>query len=257
MDRKKIVLLIFLLIVGSTVAVGIVRKNNHDKAGIVLTFDDRAVESWYSARDLFKKYDAKATFFVTKYHKLNQEKIEMLKNLKQDGHEVGSHGLNHIRATTFIKENSLKAYLSQEILPTVELMNIDGLGPTSFAYPYGSRKKEIDKALLEEFNIIRGTAPTKKVKIKDQDLAYCTSGRGNKLVFGVGIDGIYENTVKDILDGIDRAKKNGEILTLYAHKIVEVENKEKYVVGRDKIETILKYAADNGMKFYTISEIAQ
>lgn len=257
---KRRVILIGLVFATIILAIGIVKGDNSadtGKAGIVLTFDDRAVESWHSAKDLFEKYDAKATFFVTKYDSLSKDQIEMLKELQQDGHEIGSHGLSHLRATTFVKENSLEAYIAEEIVPSIKLMNADGIRPTSFAYPYGSRKKEIDNVLWDKFIIIRGTAPTKELKIKEQDLAYCSPNGKNKLIFGVGIDGIYENSIEDILEGIDRAKNNGEILTFYAHKIVEVEDNEKYEVARDKIETILKYIVANDMKFYTISEIAQ
>ena len=43
-------------------------------------------------RELFKKYDAKATFFVTGTHCMHTDK-EKIEKLLQDGHELANHGM--------------------------------------------------------------------------------------------------------------------------------------------------------------------
>ena len=43
-------------------------------------------------RELFKKYDAKATFFVTGSHCMHTAKEE-IENLLKDGHEIANHGM--------------------------------------------------------------------------------------------------------------------------------------------------------------------
>src|SRR5439155_14544213 len=37
------------------------------RAGIVMSFDDTEIDDWYGLRDLFARWDAHATFFVTRY----------------------------------------------------------------------------------------------------------------------------------------------------------------------------------------------
>ena len=43
-------------------------------------------------RELFKKYDAKATFFITGSHCMHTEK-EKIQKLLEDGHEIANHGM--------------------------------------------------------------------------------------------------------------------------------------------------------------------
>ena len=232
-------------------------KGKDSAGGIALTFDDHYVISWYSARELFKKYGARVTFFVDKYLEFNANELNLLKELKNDGHEIAGHGLYHLDAPQFVKEKSIDAYISEEIDSLIEVMAIDGFELTAFAYPGGARTKELYEALLKKFRIIRGTVYTgNKTALKNLDSAYYKPGNGNWLVFGVGIDGIYGNTVESILEGLERANRNGEVLVLYAHRIGESENENSYIVSMDKLEMILRYATHTNMKFYTISELA-
>jgi peptidoglycan/xylan/chitin deacetylase (PgdA/CDA1 family) len=181
----------------------------------------------------------------------------MLRVLKRDGHEIASHGLNHLNALDFVNSNSLEAYIAEEIIPSIHMMEKDNLKPTSFAYPFGARTEEIDAALLEIFKIIRGTTYTNsKIRLKDLDSVYYMPGRSNGLVFGVGIDGIYNNTIEEILKGIDRARDKGEILVVYAHIIGDDEDDYSYMVSKNKLERILQYVKENDMVFYTMSEVA-
>ncbi|NLY72047.1 MAG: hypothetical protein GX076_10280 [Clostridiales bacterium] len=85
---------------------------------------------------------------------------------------------------------------------------------------------------------------------------YYMPGRSNGLVFGVGIDGIYNNTIEEILKGIDRARDKGEILVVYAHIIGDDEDDYSYMVSKNKLERILQYVKENDMVFYTMSEVA-
>jgi hypothetical protein len=57
---------------------------------------------------------------------------------------------------------------------------------------------------------------------------------------------------------MDRAKKNSEVLILYSHAIKEKPyHDEKYVLSSNILEAILKYAAENNLRFYTASEVRE
>ena len=87
------------------------------QSGVVISFDDDYVDEWFEVNNVLEPYDWKATFFVTKFNQLSTAKIQKLKDLKIDGHEIGGHGLNHLNAPNFISANGTAEYLNQEIIP--------------------------------------------------------------------------------------------------------------------------------------------
>ena len=260
MTKANLIYLLVLAVLNANIIAyntGEFETVNKSGPGIVITFDDHYVESWYSARELFNEYGARVTFFIDNYHQLSTDELNMLRVLNRDGHEIASHGLNHLNALEFIDSNSLEAYLAEEINPSINIMGKDYLKPTASAYPFGARTEKIDEALFNIFKIIRGTTYTSnRIRLKDLNSVYYKPGKSNRLVFGVGIDGIYRNTIEEILEGIDRAKNNGEILVIYAHIIGEEEDEHNYIVSKNKLEMILQYVKENNMTFYTISEVA-
>lgn len=156
--------------------------------GVVITFDDDFVDEWFEANNSLQQYDWKATFFVTRFNQFSEAKVQKLKDLKNYGHEIGGHGVNHLNAQTFISTNGISEYLNQEIIPMVSLMNDNNFNITSFAYPYGSRNSSIDNLLLNEFQIIRGTTYGNA----NPSLQNCFF-TNTRLVFGLGIDNNYSH----------------------------------------------------------------
>ena len=181
-------------------------------SGVVLTFDDDYVDEWYEVNSLLQPYDWKATFFVTKFKELSESKIQKLKDLKKQGHEIGAHGLNHLNAPKTISENGTKAYLNEEIIPMLDLMRDNNLSPTSFAYPYGARDQTTDNLLLNDFQIIRGTTYN-TIDPAYQDCYF----NNNRLVFGLGIDNNYSHfSIRYFLSLLEYAKKNNRNHGRYA-----------------------------------------
>lgn len=126
-----------------------------DPAGIAITFDDAFIESWYGARDLFASYGARATFFVTRFHRLDESELDMLHELRAAGHAIESHGVNHLDAAVYADELGVRAYVDDEVVPSLERMREAGFDPTTFAYPFGSRTGALDDAILEHVELVR------------------------------------------------------------------------------------------------------
>lgn len=231
-------------------------EENQKKAGIMLTFDDRSIKEWYEYRALFNEYDVKATFFINGIEEVSKDDIKKLRKLQKDGHEIGSHGLNHLNSVEYVENNSIYKYLEDEITPSIAGLEKRGFKVTSFAYPFGSRSEEIDTELLKNFSIIRGTAyASKNTKLKDLDSIYYSPEKINKIIFGVGIDQSYNNSLSDIIAGIERARVEEKVMVLYGHSIGEGTNLKKYITSKDMLEGIFKYARENDLKFYTVSEM--
>lgn len=126
--------------------------------GLALSFDDAAVDDWFAARPLLLQYGARVTFFVTRYHLMTDEERAELRALVADGHELGGHSVDHVRAPRYVEERGLGAYLAEQALPSIDVLAADGYEVASFAYPFGARTGEIDRALGRHIPVLRSVA---------------------------------------------------------------------------------------------------
>jgi hypothetical protein len=126
--------------------------------GLALSFDDAGITEWTAARPLLQQHDARVTFFVTRYHLFTDEDRARLRDLASDGHEIAAHGVAHLRAPVYVEEHGLAAYLADEALPSLDALRDDGYDVTSFAYPYGARTAELDRALAAHVAVLRSVA---------------------------------------------------------------------------------------------------
>ncbi len=217
---------------------------------VILTFDDVYVAEWLSAHESLKQYDWKATFFITRFFSFDAQAIEGLKVLQSEGHEIGAHGVNHEDIVAFSETNSIEAYISQQIMPDKLAMESNGLNINTFAYPFGTRSEATDAALLQIFSSVRGTT------YGEQDFAsaqYYAPNAG--LVYGLGLDESYQNSTEYILDMLAFAKENDKTVVFYGHKIVPEADGEDYTTSLARLETVVKYAAENNMKFMTMDDL--
>lgn len=126
--------------------------------GLALSFDDAGITEWMSARPLFQQYGARVTFFVTRYDRFTEEGRGHLRELAADGHEIAAHGVAHLRAPVYVEDHGVAAYLADEALPSIDVLRAEGYEVTSFAYPYGARTEEIDRALAAHVPVLRSVA---------------------------------------------------------------------------------------------------
>jgi len=219
-------------------------------AGVALTFDDNSVDAWYAARGIFLKYNAHVTFFISNFNALDQDEITKLKTLQADGHEIAFHGYNHEDEVEYLQSHTLNEYLNNEIIRGINLMKSQGFNPVNFAYPYGADDPAARPALGAYFGHMRDT-------YYDWDnTIYYTYGSNIPYIAGIGIDdNTYGNSLMDITTGIAKAKADDKILIFYGHETVASSNPGEYQTSFARLESILKYVSDNGMKTYTIAEI--
>jgi peptidoglycan/xylan/chitin deacetylase (PgdA/CDA1 family) len=125
---------------------------------IALSFDDSAIDSWTAARPLFATYGARATFFVTRYPQFTVAGKAALRTLADDGHDIEAHTLTHQRAPDMVADRGLAAWLDDEAVPSLEVLRADGYDPVAFAYPFGDRTDETDRAILGHAQVVRSVA---------------------------------------------------------------------------------------------------
>ncbi len=228
------------------------RKQAACEAGISISFDDAFVDEWYFIKDLFGKYGAKVTFFVSNFDLLPDGAIEKLRRLQNEGHEIAFHGLRHLSAVKFVGENSIEEYLEKEIFPGICAMSGCGFPPATFSYPYGMRTSGIDSALLKYFKRVRGifrADPKKRLADSKQIYSRCSKG----VVFAAGIDNIYKNSLEDIRLAIKKAADTKKTLFLYAHKTSDEGG--DYCTPVSRMESVMSSATEAGLKFRRIKDI--
>jgi len=220
------------------------------QAGVILSFDDAYVDEWFKADSVLKKYNWKGTFCTCRIDSIGAPQIKKLLQLQKEGHEIAGHGYHHYNAVKFVATNGIDNYLQQEIDPMMTSMKKKGFNVSSFAYPYGERSDDLDKALSPTYKIIRGRAFCGDLPEKEG----CYF-RNSKYLYAFDIDNSHIHfSIPYLLELLDDAKKKNKILVLCSHKPV-TEVTDNYQTKIETLEFICKYMKINDMKFYTMSDL--
>lgn len=218
--------------------------------GIVLTFDDDYVDTWYNAEKELRQYNWKATFFICKYKDFTKEQKDKLHYLQDMGHDIAGHGYNHENAVKYAVKYRIDNYIKNEILPLKEEMAKDGFKLTSFAYPDGARTAALDKRLLKYFDIIRGTTYGELIPRKQ----YCYY-EGNRVIYGLGIDDDYEQFNLEYYKSLlVYAKEHNKIVIFYGHKTVN-DADERLETPIGLLKQLCAFAEENKLKFYSVDDL--
>ena len=129
-------------------------------AGVALSFDDAFIDHWLAGTDLYARYGARITFFVAYFDQLTPEQIASLHALARLGHTIEPHSVKHQRAPEYVEDHGLAAYMEEEALPSIDALRAEGFDLTTYAYPFGARTSEIDRALLERVSLVRSVSFT-------------------------------------------------------------------------------------------------
>lgn len=242
-NAKKL-LLIFLVIITS-----LNLSAQYINPGLVLTFDDYSIQNWHKLIPILEKYNAKATFFICYPYTFDSIERQMILDLKAAGNEIGSHGYYHYNCVNYTDTSTVDSYITNEILPSINWFDtVLNIPLRSFAYPYGARSAKIDVELLKYFKIIRGTnySITSSAN-KITNLSH------SRIVSGVGIDDSYNYSLSSIKNNLSKCMSDSVIQVFYSHRPVDsvVGN---YQISYTTLDSILSYASQIGLSFYTISD---
>lgn len=215
------------------------------RGGIALSFDDDFVDQWFAQRELFARYDARVTFFVTRFAQLEEGELERLRTLEADGHEIGCHGVSHLDAR---EAESAERYVREEVEPALAAMAAQGFTPASFAYPWGGRSAELDWLLARRFPVVRGSGRLEKL---ERSLVE-PGNRG--LVIGASIDSSKADAAA-IVAALREAKAQKKVVVLYAHRITADDIPQSHITP-ETLEAVLAEAKALDLPFLTMSELA-
>jgi peptidoglycan/xylan/chitin deacetylase (PgdA/CDA1 family) len=131
------------------------------QAGLALSFDDASIDAWHDdLMPLLTQYRARVTFFVSRYPFWNDASRAKLRDLAAAGHAIEAHSVLHLRGPDYVEAEGLDAYLTDEIVPSIALLQADGYPVGAFAYPFGARTHETDEAILAHVRALRSVVFT-------------------------------------------------------------------------------------------------
>ncbi len=118
---------------------------NFENTVVSLTFDDGDADN-YSVRPVLAENDLRATFYVVSgFTNSNGYMTDVqLRDLYNDGNEIGGHTLSHIKLTD-VRGEELKREVCQDRANLVAY----GFGVTSFAYPFGHYDEEARRVVMD------------------------------------------------------------------------------------------------------------
>ena len=236
------------------------------KGALVLSFDDRNLADWEKAIPLFDKYGAHATFFCT--GKIEGDAARVLKKLRDHGHSIGLHGLNHQNADTAVAAKGVSCYWNAEIASQLAGCRAAGITITSFAYPNCRRTDETDKLFCTNgFKHVRGglkgVTPYDPKGEKQEglkpvhtvDRAFLPAAElKTRFRLDTAIAGeAYHTDIEDILKCVRRCAERNEALVLTSHGI---HPDAKHIhMKTEWLERILSTAKESGVPCLGFDEL--
>lgn len=255
----KILIPVVLFLLLTSCNENVIDNKEEDKGGVCLTFDDTYVDEWFKLSNTLIVNNIKATFFVTMINTLSETELKKLQTLDSLGFEIGCHGYKHIDAVKYLESHTLQEYFDFEIMPALKIMDQINLHPKSFSYPYGMNNDSLDLYLLNYFEILRDVTdeqrePLEK-EIQNIDEIFCKKGN-SKIVSSLGIDINFHIDETQLRMALQRAKKNKEILCVYAHCPVDAKAKD-YQIEKEYINNLIILIKELELNTYTLSELAK
>jgi len=124
---------------------------------VMINFDDGRKTQFTYAKPILDKYGFKATFYIVCNYVDNKKGYmtwEEIESLKKEGHDIGSHSMNHIHLSNLSKKD-----IEYEVGQSKKCLEDHGIEATSFAYPFsdGSNDKKVFKIVSKYYELARTT----------------------------------------------------------------------------------------------------
>ena len=166
-----------------------------------------------------------------------------------------------------IENLGLQKYKETEISPGMEFLKQAGFTPTSYAHPGGNHNAQVDSVLYATgFKILRDVAianrrykgiPLYSFAPRVMNWIYYPFKK-ERAVDALLIDTDSGLTEEQMQDAVKKASDTGTALMLFGHKPLRGGPKTgEYGFDISFLETILKAAKNQKLKYYTMSELPE
>jgi peptidoglycan/xylan/chitin deacetylase (PgdA/CDA1 family) len=122
---------------------------------VIINFDDGRKTQFTSAKQILDKYGFKATFYIVCNYVDNKKGFmtwEEIQILKKEGHDIGSHSMNHIHLSNLSNDD-----IEYEVGESKKCIGDHGIAVSSFAYPFndGSNNERVFKIVSKYYQLAR------------------------------------------------------------------------------------------------------
>ena len=122
---------------------------------VIINFDDGFKTQYTHAKPILDKYGFKASFYIVCNYVDNKKGYmtwEEIETLNKEGHDIGSHTMNHIHLSNLSKKD-----IEYEVGQSKKCLNDHGIETTSFAFPFNdvSKDKTIFKIVSKYYQLAR------------------------------------------------------------------------------------------------------
>ena len=193
---------------------------------VYLTFDDGPSVYTLELLDVLKKYNVKATFFVT-----NNGDGKIIKRAYDEGHKIGIHSYTHNFAYIY---SSIDNYFEDLYKMQEKLKSLTGETITLVRFPSGSSN-------LISKNYDKGTKimSTLTKMVEQRGFTYCD----------------WDISCMDYLnEGMDSVKVYNKVISQLKEDRTIVLQHDIRKYSTDSVEMIIKYCIENGYTFDVIRE---
>ena len=248
---------------------------------VIINFDDGFKTQFSHAKPILDKYGFKATFYIVCNYVDNKKGYmtwEEIETLKKEGHDIGSHTMNHIHLSNLSKKD-----IEYEVGQSKKCLDDHGIEATSFAFPFNdvSNDKTIFKIVSKYYQLARiGNNPLTylscdglKIPSVERDcktytnthyLTYANkftisgwSHDFSRIVNSYNDVGQFKRFV-DVVNSQDKYNEDGLInaipIIIY-HRIGETDRVD-YNTEIKLFKKEMKYLHDNGFTVLTMSDLA-
>ena len=248
---------------------------------VIINFDDGFKTQFTRAKPILDKYGFKATFYIVCNYVDNKKGYmtwEEIETLNKEGHDIGSHTMNHIHLSNLSKKD-----MEYEVGQSKKCLDDHAIKATSFAFPFNdvSNDKTIFKIVSKYYQLARiGNNPLTylncdglKLPSVQRDcntytnthyLTYANkftisgwSHDFSRMVNSYNDDGQFKRFV-DVVNSQDKYNEGGLInaipIIIY-HRIGET-NLVDYNTEIKLFKKEMKYLHDNGFTVLTMADLA-
>ena len=253
----------------------------------IITFDDGMLSQFTYAKPILDNYNFKATFYIicNSVDKENRMNWNNIQTLEEEGHEIGSHSMNHKRLSELSEEN-----MKYEIVESKRCLQENGFNVTSFSFPYndGDNNESILKIIADNYYIARTASEPLMLfhcrnenvednddnKYENQCHKYSTENNKNELQSyfnrytitglsheaykksgGYSDEEMFEQFIEIVESQIKHNTENsiGAIPILIYHSIDYT--RDDYSINPDLFEKEMKYLFENEYKIFQMKDI--
>jgi len=232
-----------------------VRKPIPDKL-VVLTFDDSARSHHTFVRPLLKQYEFGATFFITegfdfKENKRDYMTWEQIRELHDDGFEIGNHTRDHLGIT-----DKTASQLAEQLDGIAAQCQAHGIPtPVTFAWP-GNAMTPVAFDTLAQHGIRfarRGGAPEYPYD-EGRGFAY-EPGLDHPLLIPSAGDGRPKWTLSDFVRAVEQAKE-GRVAVLQFHGVPDTAH-DWVSSSAQNFEAYMKYLKLEGFRVIALRDLEE